>query len=247
MSATAVRVERYGPVAVVTLDGAECLNAVSLETLVKARRVIEQQAADDDVLAIVLTGAGKGFCAGADLSGVVDSDPQELLDAANALITTIRTARAPVVAAVNGPAVGYGASLVAAADLAIAAESAYVLLTFTKIGAVPDGGLTHTLRAAVGAALAADMALTGRRLSAPEAQAAGLVSRVVPDGECLAAARSMAAEVASRPRNAIALTKQLLQSDDAAALAAALEQEGRHQVDLLGRTDFADRTEGFRR
>lgn len=242
---TTLRVDDPGPVVHITLDGPGHLNAVDLELLVGLRRTLEELAADERVRVVVLTGEGRAFCAGANLAGV--GEPSSVMDAAGALISTITGLDVPVVAAVNGPAVGYGASLVAAADLAVAADSAYVLLTFTAIGLVPDGGLTHTLPATVGRALAGEVALTGRRLSAEEALTAGLVSRVVPEADLPVTVRSLTDEIVSRPRRAVTLTKQALNARDVEPLGEALEREARAQVELLVSDEFAERTSRFRR
>lgn len=245
MSATTVRVERDGPTMLICLERGEQLNSLTQEMLETIHRAVAD-AADHGTRAIVLTGAGRAFCAGADLSAILDHDPRDLMAMAAALVTTLRSADVPVIAAVNGPAAGYGVSLVAAADLAVAAESASALLTFTAIGVVPDGGLTHTLGAAVGPALAADLALTGRRLDAHEMQAAGLVSRVVPDSACLTTALAMAGAIAERPREAITLTKRALHAGGTDQLTAALQLEARYQVELLARPEFAELTDRFR-
>ena len=246
MSATTVRVERDGPIVTITLERSEQLNSLTQEMLDTVRQAIED-ASEHGVRAIVLTGTGTAFCAGADLADILDHDPRDLMMMATTLVTTFRSADVPIVAAINGSAVGYGVSLIAAADLAVAAESASALLTFTAIGVVPDGGLTHTLGAAIGPALAADLALTGRRLDAYEMQTAGLVSRVVPDSACLSTALAMAQAIAERPRDAITLTKRALHAGGTDQLTAALGLEARYQVELLGRPEFAELTDRFRR
>ncbi|NYF96940.1 enoyl-CoA hydratase/isomerase family protein [Janibacter cremeus] len=243
---TAVRVDSSGPVVRITLDGPEQLNALGPTTVPELIRVLEEAGADEQVRAVVLTGEGRAFCVGANLAPGAIGDAQAAMDAAGRLITTITDLDVPVIVAANGPAVGFGAAILAAADLAVAAESAYVLLTFTAIGLVPDGGTTYTLPSTVGRALAGEMALTGRRLSADEALASGLVSRVVPDADLAATAGALADEVLARPRRAVALSKHALNAHSAAPLAAALEHETRAQVELLASEEFAERTERFR-
>lgn len=240
-----MRVEGDGAVVRVVLDAPERLNALDLQTLIDVRVAIERAAADEQVRAVVLTGEGRAFCAGANLTFIGEADT--VMDAAGRLITTITTADVPVLAAVNGPAVGYGAALVAACDLAVASESAYVLLTFTEIGLVPDGGTTYALPTTLGKALAGEMALTGRRLSAEEARAAGLVSRVVADADLAETVRGLTDEITARPRRALALTKAALNAAGAAPLAAALEREAQSQIELLATDEFAERTARFRR
>ena len=167
--------------------------------------------------------------------------------AANRVVETIRAVDVPVIAAVNGPAVGYGAALAAAADLAVDADDAYLLLPFTGIGLVPDGGSSVTIARAVGRALAAEMALTGRRLGAEEARAAGLFSRVVPGPDLAGVAHALADAVAERPRRAVALAKAALNAADAEVVGRALEREARDQVELIRSAEFAQRSAAFRR
>ncbi|UUZ59533.1 enoyl-CoA hydratase/isomerase family protein [Nocardioides sp. B-3] len=239
-----MRVERDGPIARITLDGPDRLNAVSVETLRELEASLRGVAGEDSIRVIVLTGVGRAFCAGADLSG--DLDAAIVMDVANAVIRMIATVDVPVIAAVNGPAAGYGASLLLAADPAIAAESASVLLPFTGLGLIPDGGLTHTVVAAAGRAMAGDPVYSGRRLSAGEAAQAGLVSRVVVDAAFAATVDEIARAVAERPRMALTRSKHALNEARLADLDAALEREAEGQVALVGSEDFARRTARFR-
>lgn len=241
---TAVRVERSESRTTLTLDGASRLNALSVDTLRELQAQMREAERDPATKVVVLTGAGRAFCAGADLAGEVDI--ATVMDVAADMIRTIADLEVPIVAAVNGPAVGFGASLLAACDLAIAAESAYIELTFTRIGLMPDGGLTHTLVAAVGRAVAGDLVLSGRRISAREALGAGLVSRVAADADFAATVDEIARSVSERPRAALTASKLALNGEWRSSLESALARESAAQIGLLESPDFARLTARFR-
>lgn len=223
-----MRVERDGPIARITLDGPDRLNAVSVDTLRELETSLREVAGDQATRVIVLSGAGRAFCTGADLSKLLDAST--MMAVATAAIRAIATIDLPVIAAVNGPATGYGAALLLAADLAIAAESAYMQLTFTGLGLMPDGGLTHTVVAAVGRAMAGDLVHSGRRVRAREAAEAGLVSRVVADADFAAAVDELARTVAERPRVALTRSKHALNAAWLTDLDAAFEREAESQI-----------------
>ena len=245
MTGTRVATERHDTALVLTLDGPDRLNAVTPTAMEALHTALGEAGRDPAIRAVILTGRGRAFCAGADLRD--DLDPEATMRAANRVVETIRAVDVPVIAAVNGPAVGYGAALAAAADLAVAADDAYLLLPFTGIGLVPDGGSSVTIARAVGRALAAEMALTGRRLGAEEARAAGLFSRVVPGPDLAGVAHALADAVAERPRRAVALAKAALNAADAEGVGRALEREARDQVELIRSAEFAQRSAAFRR
>ena len=239
MTGTRVATERHDTALVLTLDGPDRLNAVTPTAMEALHTALGEAGRDPAIRAVILTGRGRAFCAGADLRD--DLDPEAAMRAANRVVETIRAVDVPVIAAVNGPAVGYGAALAAAAD------DAYLLLPFTGIGLVPDGGSSVTIARAVGRALAAEMALTGRRLGAEEARAAGLFSRVVPGPDLAGVAHALADAVAERPRRAVALAKAALNAADAEVVGRALEREARDQVELIRSAEFAQRSAAFRR
>ncbi|MGH8674906.1 MAG: enoyl-CoA hydratase-related protein [Burkholderiales bacterium] len=179
-----LRVEIDGPVATLTLDRPEALNALTVPMKIGLREELESIARDRAVRAVILTGAGRAFCAGQDLAEREQPHAAplevEVRERYNPIIRALRSMGQPVIAAVNGVAAGAGASLGFACDLRIAAEEARFVLAFGRIGLVPDCGATWFLPRLVGAARAAEMALVGDPTDAAEALRIGLVSRVVP-------------------------------------------------------------------
>src|SRR5688572_578438 len=183
-----VQVQRRGGELRITLNRPEAMNAWNTQFGLDLRHAVEAAAEDDEVRAVVITGAGRGFSSGADLKAGFDPTPSGRPDVHTALteryhpiITGIRRMPKPVLAAVNGPAVGIGLSLALAADLVIARESAYLLLAFVNIGLAPDGGSSVFVPARAGAGRAATMALLGERVPAATGRAWGLVDRLVSD------------------------------------------------------------------
>src|SRR5215203_3646649 len=176
--------------AIIELNRPERMNAWNVQFGIDLLDVVTAVADDDAVRAVMITGAGRGFSSGADLKDGFDPGPdgrpqvgKVLRERYHPIITTIRTMPKPVVAAVNGPAVGIGLSLALAADLVVAAESAYFLLAFVNIGLVPDGGSSLFIPARVGHARAAEMAMLGERVPARQALEWGLINRVHADDE----------------------------------------------------------------
>lgn len=185
---------------------------------------------------MVLAGEGRAFCAGADLTRLPD-DPAVIMTAASRTIRQIAGAPIPVVAAVHGPAAGFGVSLVVAADVSMAGASAAFSLPFAHLGLMPDGGLTHLLAAHIGRAAAAELVYSGRRVGAEEAAATGLVSRVVNDAELNASVDEIVSQLAQDPRRALTLTKEALHASRREHLDRALDLEATGQAELLGRLD----------
>jgi len=202
---------------------------------------------DDSVRAVLITGAGRGFSSGADLkeqrSTTEDGPPDlsaRLKEIYHPIITALREMPKPVVAAVNGPAVGIGCSLALAADLIVAAESAYFLLAFVNIGLVPDGGSTAFIPARVGYARAAEMAMLGERVPAAQALDWGLINRVVPDADLEADAGALLERLANGPTRSYAGSKQLLNRRLYADLAGQLEAEADAQRGQGQSKDFIE-------
>lgn len=201
-------------VALITLNRPERLNAYTVEMGVELFRALHELDLRDDVRAIVVTGEGRAFCAGADLEAGGDTFARERAwAAARELEEKTRPWRmkTPVIAAINGPAVGIGATLPLGWDIRIASDRAKIGFVFVRRGICPEAGSTWILPRLVGAARASELLLTGRILGAEEAERYGLVSRVVPHDELLATARAMAREIADLCAPvSVALTKQLL-------------------------------------
>jgi 2-(1,2-epoxy-1,2-dihydrophenyl)acetyl-CoA isomerase len=203
-------------------------------------------AEDDSIRALLITGAGRGFSSGADLKeqrtggdGTPDLSAR-LKEVYHPIITGLREMPKPVVAAVNGPAVGIGCSLALAADLIVAAESAYFLLAFVNIGLVPDGGSTAFLPARIGYARAAEMAMLGERVPADQALAWGLVNRVVPDDDLAGAGDVLLQLLANGPTASYAGSKRLLNRRMYAGLAEQLEAEADAQREQGKSPDFIE-------
>ena len=245
-----LRIEVDGPVATLTLDRPEALNALTVPVKVGLREALESIAADRSIRTVILTGAGRAFCAGQDLAEREQPDAApldvELRERYNPIIRAIRSMGQPVIAAVNGVAAGAGASLAFACDLRIAADEARFVLAFGRIGLVPDSGATWFLPRLVGSAKAAELALVGDQLDAAEALRIGLVSKVVPGGQLLDEARSMAGRLAEAAPLALALTKDALQRSGTIDLDEALEGEAKLQGIAGASADHAEGLAAFR-
>jgi 2-(1,2-epoxy-1,2-dihydrophenyl)acetyl-CoA isomerase len=235
-----LRIEVAESVATVTLDRPDALNSLTVPLKEELLATFRRLGRDRDVRAIVLTGAGRAFCAGQDLRERLEPGAAplatELRVRYNPLILAMRTLEKPIVGAINGVAAGAGASLAFACDLRIAAEGASFLLAFGRIGLVPDSGATWFLPRLVGPAKAAELALMGESLSAADAERFGLVSRVVPAESLLDEAQAFAARLAAGAPRAIALTKRALDRSWDATLEESLEYEAYLQG-IAGATD----------
>ncbi len=245
-----LRVEVDGAVATLTLDRPEALNALTVPVKVALRQAFESLSADRAVRAVILTGAGRAFCAGQDLAEREQPDAApleaEVRDRYNPIIRAIRSMGQPVMAAVNGVAAGAGASLALACDLRICAEEARFVLAFGRIGLVPDSGATWFLPRIVGPAKAAELALVGDQVDATEALRLGLVSRVVPADRLLVEARALAERIAEGAPLAMALTKEALQRSATITLDEALEGEAKLQGIAGASRDHAEGLAAFR-
>lgn len=237
-------------VATLTLSRPERLNSFTDAMHAEIREALERICSDRSIRAMVLTGAGRGFCAGQDLSDrkVAPGDGPRDLGASletnyNPLIRALRALPLPVVCAVNGVAAGAGASLALACDVVIAARSASFVQAFCRLGLVPDAGGTYFLTRALGAPRALGLALFGDKLPAEQAEAWGLIWKCVDDAELMSTARSMAEQLAAGPTLGYARIKQAIFAAEKQALDAQLDLERDLQREL-GRT--ADYREGVR-
>lgn len=212
-----VLLHRDGAVATLTLNRPEVLNAFSVELIAALLEALRDVGRDPEVRAVVLTGAGRGFCAGAGLDG--DIPPNErgfpdlrsrLVDYFNPAIEELRSMPKPVIAAVNGVAAGIGMSFVLASDLVLAAESSRFVFAFSGIALSPDGGLIAHCAARIGLTRTAQLAFTGERVSAKQALDWGMVNEVHPDAEVLGAAQALGATLAAGPTIAHAGAKEQL-------------------------------------
>jgi 2-(1,2-epoxy-1,2-dihydrophenyl)acetyl-CoA isomerase len=242
-----VETSRAGAVLTVTLNRPEVLNAFNgamhqaLAEALKAARA-------DDVRAVVLTGAGRGFCVGQDLSEFRDAAGDigsRLRGTYHPNVVAIRALEKPVLAAVNGAAAGAGLSFACACDLRIASDQATFVPAFVNVGLVPDSGGTFFVSRLVGQARAFEWLCSGRRLTAAEAHAWGIVSEVV-EGEALTArAAERAGELAALPTRAIGMTKRLLDRAPVATLEEQLEWEAQLQAAATRSDDFREGVAAF--
>src|SRR5207237_1797576 len=208
-----ILVEKLAGYRQITLNRPERLNALTVEMAAALNAALDEAAADEDCRALLLTGAGRGFCAGQDLTAIVDAKPADLghlLDHYHPLILKLRALPIPVVCAVNGVAAGAGANLALACDIVLAARSASFVEAFARIGLIPDCGGTWFLPRLVGTARARALALLAEPLSAETAAEWGLVWRMVEDDRLLPEAEALAARLASQASAALALTKRAL-------------------------------------
>lgn len=247
-----VNLARAGGAARIELNRPEKMNAwdatLTRDLLAALARVGE----DDTLRAVLLTGAGRGFCSGADLSAGFETTEaghpalqQSLRERYHPVITGLRELPKPVVGAVNGGAVGVGCSLALACDLVLAAESAYFLLAFVNIGLVPDGGSSAFIPARAGLTRALEMALLGERVQAPKALEWGLVNAVHPDGELAAAADALVARLATGPTRSYAGAKRQLNAWVYGNLAQQLELEAAVQQEQASTRDFIEGVTAF--
>jgi 2-(1,2-epoxy-1,2-dihydrophenyl)acetyl-CoA isomerase len=225
-----------GSAARILLNRPEALNAWNEQFGLDLLDAVTNVAGDESLRALLITGAGRGFSSGADLkeqrSTTDDGLPDlsaRLKEVYHPIITGLREMPKPVIAAANGPAVGIGCSLALAADLIVAAESAYFLLAFVNIGLVPDGGSTAFIPARVGYARAAEMAMLGERVPAEQALEWGLINRVVPDDELESVAGELLERLANGPTRSYAGAKSLLNRRLYADLAGQLDAEAEAQ------------------
>jgi 2-(1,2-epoxy-1,2-dihydrophenyl)acetyl-CoA isomerase len=235
--------------ATVELNRPEKLNAWNHQLGADLLAALRLVAEDDDVRAVILTGAGRGFSSGADLTDVSggettpDGRPdvyKTLTEVYHPIMEAVREVPKPVVAAVRGPAVGIGCSLALCCDLIVAAESAYFLLAFVNIGLVPDGGSSLFVPTRVGMARATELSMLGERLPAAQALEWGLINRVVPDERLDAEAAALAARLAAGPTRSYAGTKRQLNNWLYSRMAEQLELEAQIQREMTGSDDFLE-------
>lgn len=242
-----LRVEHVAGVLRLTLDRPATLNALTAEDADRLAGELEGAGAREDVRVVLVSGAGDAFCSGADLSGAEAHENFDVtaLDRANRIVRAVTMLDRPVVAGVRGVAAGVGCSLALACDLVVAAGSARFLLAFSRIGLMPDGGVTATVAASVGRARAMRMALLGEGLTGQEAYGAGLVSHVAPDAEHAEVVETLVRRVATGPPLAYAATKKAVNAATLAHLEDALARERSGQTVLLRTADAAEGMRAF--
>jgi 2-(1,2-epoxy-1,2-dihydrophenyl)acetyl-CoA isomerase len=241
-----VEVTREGAVQTITLNRPDVMNAFNRELHAGLRDALKE-ARDPEVRAVVITGAGRGFSAGQDLTEFTDMPNvgDSLRATYHPNVLAIRALEKPVVAAVNGPCAGAGLSLACACDIRIAADSAIFVPGFIGIGLVPDSGGTYFIRRLLGAPRAFEWMASNRRLTAAEALAWGLVSEVVDADAFAARTAELAATYAAMPTRAVGMTKRLFDHADNATLEEQLELEAQLQAAAVQTNDFREGVAAF--
>jgi 2-(1,2-epoxy-1,2-dihydrophenyl)acetyl-CoA isomerase len=250
MSAVLVRVE--SGVQRITLNRPERLNAFNLEMHAGLAAALEEAERDASIRALLVTGSGRGFCAGADLAER-DMKPGSAIDLGeslerryNPLVKRMRALPKPIVCAVNGVAAGAGANFALACDLTLAARSASFIQAFVKIGLVPDCGGTWFLPRLAGLQRAMGLAMTGERLSAEEAERCGVIWKCVADGELLPEAEKLALALAQGPTRTLGLIKKAVYSSTGNSLEAQLDVERDLQREVGKGEDYREGVAAFR-
>jgi 2-(1,2-epoxy-1,2-dihydrophenyl)acetyl-CoA isomerase len=244
--------EDSGGVRLLTLNRPDAYNAFNVELKETLLSELRRAAGEDSVRAIVVTGAGRAFCAGQDLKehiaslGTPDGPHLRTVEEHyGPLFRTVLTTPKPVIAAVNGTAAGAGASLAFACDLRVATESAKFIMSFVGVGLSADTGVSWTLPRLIGYGRAMEMMLLGEPVTAPDALTIGMVNRVVADGSALAEATSLAQRLAAGPTTAYAKIKEALLAGASGGVEDALAAESRTQAQLRDTADHLEAVEAF--
>jgi len=254
MQLETVNVRVSDGVATIELNRPQALNAWNHQFGTDLLAAVRLLAAEEQARVVVITGAGRAFSSGADLKDVSGGQTtpngrpdvySTLTERYHPIMETIREMPKPVLAAVNGPAVGIGCSLALCCDLIIASESAYFLLAFVNIGLVPDGGSSLFVPSRIGMTRAMEMAMLGERIAAAQALEWGLINRVVGDGELDAQVAELAARLASGPTRSYAGTKRQLNNWLYARMDEQLELEAQIQREMAGSDDFLEGAMAF--
>lgn len=245
-----VLVEQSGGTRIVTLNRPDKLNVFDDALNAALRAAIADADADPACRALVLTGAGRGFCAGADLAAIVGPDLKVdlgdvLENSFNPLVRQIRTLRMPVICAVNGVAAGAGANLALACDIVLAGRSARFIQAFIKIGLIPDAGGTWLLPRLVGDARARATMMLGEPVMAEQAEAWGMIWRAVDDDRLLDEAKALAAHLATQPTATLALLKRVLDDSAGNTVSQQLDAERDAQRIAGSGPDFYEGVRAF--
>lgn len=248
MAYETIRYQAEKAVARICLDRPQQLNALDITLLEELREAVATAADDDDIRAVLLCAAGRAFCSGADLkqgfaSGLDTGDT--LRRYYHPVIETLYTMNKPVIAQVQGPAVGAGASIALAADLVLAGRSASFAQAFTNIGLIPDAGSTWVLPRLIGHSRARGAVLTGETIDAETAERWGMIWRVVDDEALAGEASKLAQAMASRPTRALGLAKRLLNDSLDHTLPIQLESEAQAQTQGAHTQDFREAIQAF--
>jgi 2-(1,2-epoxy-1,2-dihydrophenyl)acetyl-CoA isomerase len=248
-----VKVNVENRVGLIQLNRPEKMNAIGAVTRKQLGDAIKQVERDDAVRVVVLTGSGRAFCSGADVTEMAqEGGMRSPEDVGNVLrneympmLTRLRTMPKPVIAAMNGPAVGIGASYALACDIRIAVPEAYLLEAFVNIGLAPDGGVSWLLPRMAGTGVAYEMFFTGKPLSATDAHRLGIINRLVPADRLETEVRELAGHLVSQPRQAMAAAKRAVNHALESSYEEALEFESYLQEAQAASPEFAEGVQAF--
>jgi len=248
VSYNTIQIQKENGVATVTLNRPDMLNAIDPELISEMTSVMGELTKDEEVRAVILTGAGRAFCAGGDVQKLL-ADAEGPIDLSKraqngaAMVSAMRNLPKPLIAAVNGPAVGGGCILALACDIIIAAEEAKFGSAFVLLGLHPDSGGIYLMTRTIGAARTCELVFTGKIIDAQEAERIGLINQVVPMDQLMGTVNKLASRLAQGPTKAIALAKATIYQQLTMDMASALELEAR-SAGLCLATD--DANEGIR-
>lgn len=241
--------EQKDNVLIITLNRPDKFNSFNRDMALQLQTALDEAEKNKTIRCIVLTGNGKAFCAGQDLSEAIDPNgpgiEKIVAEHYNPIILKIRAIEKPIIAAVNGVAAGAGANIALACDIVYAAESSSFIQAFSKIGLIPDSGGTFTLPRLVGLNLASALMITGDKLSAKDAQNFGMVYKVFADAELAEQTLASAKNIANMPTKAIGLTKQLLNQSYNNTLQQQLHSEKQLQVESANSFDYKEGVQAF--
>jgi 2-(1,2-epoxy-1,2-dihydrophenyl)acetyl-CoA isomerase len=243
---------REGPIVTLTMNRPDRLNALNNELPAALDDALARIASNPTINVVILTGAGRAFCAGGDLAAIAAGRAtgdvtglEPILRTGMQVVLKLRTMPQPVIAAVNGPAAGAGMNLALAADLRVAVDGATFGQNFAKVGLFPDYGGTYFLPRLVGQAQAAELFYTGDMIDTSTALRLGIVNHVFPADRFQAAVQSLAAKIATGPQVAIRAVKQIIFASEHTALAQALEKEVEHQLKCFHSQDCREGITAF--
>lgn len=241
-------------IAVITLNRPEVLNALDNDLMQQLGTALKQATEDDQIRAVLITGAGRAFSSGADLTTIPVSEltsgkkfdlGQSLIERYNPIILSMRNMPKPIVSAVNGPAAGAGMSIALAADFVLASESASFLQAFARLGLVPDAGSTWFLPRLIGEQRARTLTMLAEPMKAAQAQQIGLVYQVVPDEQLMSVAHQLAVRLATQATQGLGLIKQALAASSTNTLEEQLGLEAQLQTRAGGTSDFIEGVTAF--
>ncbi len=248
-----VNVHVHDGIGLIQLNRPEKMNAIGALTRQQLGDAIKQAERDDAVRVLVLTGSGRAFCSGADVTEMAQGagmrTPEDVGNVLRSeympMLTRLRTMPKPVIAAMNGPAVGVGASLALACDIRVATPEAYLLEAFVNIGLAPDGGVSWLLPRLAGTSVAYEMFFTGKPLPATDAHRLGIINRLVPADRLEAEVRELAAHLVSQPRQAMAGAKRAVNQALVSSFEEAMEFESYLQEAQAASPEFAEGVQAF--